>query len=104
MTPRGRARSVLVAVFGRELGACFLAIAGRETGYTYDPRATNWRDVHSDGSRGSFGLLQIGAVHRRHGETVAHFARRMYVPRANALAGRALFRVAGLAPWGGACG
>ena len=47
-------------------------------------RAANWRDRHSDGSRGSFGLFQIGALHRARGESVAAFARRMFDPVANA--------------------
>jgi hypothetical protein len=105
LTARARARIVLVDVFGRELGACFLSLADRETGGTFNPRAANWTDWHpDDGSRGSFGLLQIGADHRAAGEAIAHFARRMFVPRANALEARVLFREAGLSPWGGSCG
>lgn len=48
------------------------------------PRAANWSDRHSDGSRGSFGLFQIGALHRARGESVAAFARRMFDPLQNA--------------------
>lgn len=95
---------MLVQAFGVELGACFLSIAERETGGTFDPRAANWSDYHpDDGSRGSFGLLQIGADHRARGEAIAHFARRMFVLRANVAYARVLFNVAGLSPWGGTC-
>lgn len=55
-----------------------------ETGGTYNPRAANWTDRHSDGSRGSFGLFQTGALHRASGESVAAFSRRMFNPWANA--------------------
>lgn len=103
-TPRARAYAVLVDVFGPRLAPCFLSLTDRETGGTFDPRSTNWRDVHSDGSRGSFGLLQIGAVHRRAGESVSTFRLRMYVPRQNALEARRLYRSSGLRPWGGSCG
>jgi len=79
---------------------CFMAIADRETGHTFDPRAANWNDRHSDGSRGSFGLFQIGALWRDRGETVQHFARRMFDPRAAARLARRLFDRYGVQPWG----
>jgi len=101
--PAARARSLIVREVGPQLGPCMFAIAGRETGYTYDPRATNWRDRHSDGSHGSFGLFQIGAVHRAAGESVAAFRRRMLDPVANAKLAHRIERGAGLAPWGGRC-
>lgn len=85
------------------LAGCFLAIADRETGGTFDPHAANWHDRHADGSRGSFGLFQIGALWRRPGESVAAFARRMYDPRANAALAHDLYRRYGLQPWGGRC-
>jgi hypothetical protein len=103
----GDARQVVNAIaaeFGAgPLGACFWKIAARETGGTFNPRAANWHDRHADGSRGSFGALQIGALWRRHGETVAHFARRMFDPAANARLARRLYERFGLAPWGGSC-
>ena len=83
---------------------CMLAIARRETGGTFDPAAANWADRHADGSRGSFGILQIGALWRRPGETVAAFARRMFVPRENVRLGHELYRRYSLQPWGGRCG
>lgn len=83
------------------LGGCFSAIAWRES--RYHPRAANWHDVHADGSRGSFGLLQIGALWRRQGEPVPAFARRMFRPAANLELGHRLYRRAGLQPWGGRC-
>lgn len=71
-------------VFGARSAAA-VRVARCETGGTFNPRAANWSDRHSDGSRGSFGLFQIGALHRdkRHGETVSAFARRMFDPIAN---------------------
>lgn len=101
--PRARAAAILTHEFGARLGVCFLSIAKRETGGTYNPRAANYADHHSDGSYGSFGLLQIGAIHRSHGETIAAFMRRMFVPEANARVGHALYRRSGLRPWGGYC-
>jgi hypothetical protein len=83
------------------LAGCFAGIAWRES--RYNPRATNWHDLHADGSRGSFGLFQIGALNRRPGESVAAFARRMYDPAANAALAHELYRRFGLAPWGGRC-
>jgi len=86
------------------LAGCMLGIAYRETGGTYNPRATNWRDHHADGSVGSFGALQIGALWRRPGESVAAFAARMYDPAANAALAHRIYRLYGLQPWGGSCG
>jgi len=68
-----------------------------------NPRVHNWRDHHSDGSRGSHGLFQIGSLWRHHGETVAHFARRMENPVANVTLARELWLRSGWAPWGGGC-
>lgn len=105
-TARGSDRQQLAAAaairreFGTGwLGGCFMAIAARETGGTFDPRATNWHDRHADGSRGSFGLFQIGALWRRPGEPVAVFARRMYDPAANAALAHSIYRRYGLQPW-----
>ena len=83
------------------LGGCMAGIAWRES--RFDPRAANWGDRHADGSRGSFGALQIGALWRRPGESVAAFARRMYDPAANAALAHRLWRRYGLEPWGGRC-
>jgi hypothetical protein len=60
-----------------------IRVARCETGGTFNARAANWGDRHSDGSRGSFGIFQIGALHRSRGESVAAFARRMFDPIAN---------------------
>ena len=104
---RGSDRAELVAARvihaefgGGWLGGCFMAIARRETGGTFNPRAANWHDRHADGSRGSFGLLQVGALWRRRGETVDAFARRMFDPVENARLGHMLFRKYGITPWG----
>lgn len=69
-------------VFGARAPAA-IRVARCETGNTFYARSANWTDRHSDGSRGSFGLFQIGALHRRAGESVAAFARRMFDPVAN---------------------
>jgi hypothetical protein len=98
-----RALDVIRREFGTgPLAGCMAGIAWRES--RYNPRATNWHDRHADGSRGSFGLFQIGALNRRPGESVAAFARRMYDPAANAALAHQLYRRFGLAPWGGRCG
>jgi len=102
LSPRGRSLAAIRQVFGRgELAACMLRVAWRES--RLEPRAANWSDRHSDGSHGSFGLFQIGAVHRAHGELVEHFARRMFEPAPNARVARTLFAESGLLPWGGYC-
>lgn len=96
-------RAVILNEFGGGwLGRCFVSIAKRES--QLRPWAANWSDRHSDGSRGSFGLLQIGALHRARGESVAAFARRMFDPVQNVRLGHALYRSSGLRPWGGNCG
>jgi len=96
------ARQAIRLTFGAgALGACFRSIAWRES--RMRPHRTNWQDVHSDGSRGSFGLFQIGAVHRRAGEPVSLFRLRMLVPLANAREARRLYLSDGLRPWGGRC-
>lgn len=60
--------------------------------------AANWTDRHSDGSRGSWGLFQIGSLHRARGESVAAFRARMFDPLANA---RVAFRLSrGGRSWG----
>lgn len=106
-TARGTDRQELVAARaihhefgGGWLGGCFMAIARRETGGTFNAHAANWTDRHADGSRGSFGLLQIGSLWRRHGESVSAFAVRMYDPAANARLAHELFRTYGIRPWG----
>ena len=94
--------SAIRAEFGAgELGGCFVGIAWRES--RYNPRAANWTDRHADGSRGSFGALQIGALWRRRGESVPAFARRMFDPAANARLAHRIYRRYGLAPWGSSC-
>jgi hypothetical protein len=105
-TARGaRPDPVLAAIrheFGTgRLGGCMAAIAWRES--RNNPRAANWTDRHSDGSRGSFGLFQIGALWRRDGESVAAFAVRMYDPAASAALAHRIYRRYGLQPWGNHC-
>jgi len=85
------------------LAGCFVGIAYRETGGTYDVRSVNWADRHADGSRGSFGALQIGALWRRPGETVMAFAARMFDPAQNARLAHRIYDRYGLQPWGGNC-
>jgi hypothetical protein len=104
-TVRGSEPAALAAIrreFGTgQLAGCMAAIAWRES--RLDPKAANWTDRHADGSRGSFGLFQIGALWRREGETAAAFARRMAWPAANAALAHRIYRLYGLAPWGGRC-
>ena len=95
-----------VAAIAREfgtgpLGGCMLHLAERESGL--DPHAANWSDHHSDGSRGSFGLFQIGALWRARGEPVLAFARRMFDAAANAALAHRIYLRGGLSPWGGRC-
>ena len=63
--------AIIVAVFGIH-GPEALRVAHCES--RLQPRADN-------GS--NFGIFQINAVHRRHGESVEHFRRRMFSIRAN---------------------
>jgi hypothetical protein len=82
----GRAESLrAIRLVFRSRAPAAIRVASCETGGTFDARAANWSDRHSDGSRGSFGLFQIGALHRDkgRGESVAAFARRMFDPVAN---------------------
>jgi hypothetical protein len=95
-----RVVNAITAEFGAgPTGACFWKIAYRES--TLNPYAVNWNDQHADGSRGSFGMLMIGALWRRPGETVAAFARRMMSPTENAAAAHRIYRLSGYQPWGG---
>lgn len=95
--------NAIAAEFGPgPTGACFWRIAWRES--RLHPDAANWTDRHADGSRGSFGLLGIGALWRRPGETVRHFAQRMFDPEANARLAHRLYDRYGLQPWGNRCG
>jgi hypothetical protein len=97
-----RPAALIRAYFGTGwLGACMIRIAWRES--RLRPHATNWTDHHSDGSVGSFGLFQIGAVHRAAGEPVSRFRLRMLDPRANVRMARRLYLSGGLSPWGGSC-
>jgi hypothetical protein len=81
--PRGRADSVTAirTVFGK--GAERASRVARCES-KLDSTAANLTDRHSDGSRGSWGLFQIGSVHRGPGESVAAFRRRMTNPAENA--------------------
>jgi hypothetical protein len=100
--PADRTLAAIQQEFGTgRLAGCMAAIAYRES--RYNPRAANWTDRHADGSRGSFGAFQVGALWRRPGESVAAFARRMYDPRANAALAHQLYRRFGLQPWGNRC-
>jgi hypothetical protein len=90
--------NAITAEFGDgPLGACFWRIAWRES--TLDPRKAN----RSDPNGGSYGALQINGVWRRHGETVDHFARRMFDPAANARLAHRIYHLLGFQPWGGRC-
>lgn len=105
--PRAREAQRVVNAITRAFGgpgptaACFWRIAERESHLS--PHEENLADRHADGSRGSFGALQIGALWRRPGETVDHFARRMFNPAENARAAHWLYLRFGLQPWGGYC-
>jgi len=77
-------------------GRTMVCIARRESGL--NPRAANYRD--SGG--GSYGLLQLNAVHRWRGETLAKFQQRMWNPVTHLQAAKRLAR-GGLGPWGGGC-
>src|SRR5262245_50108473 len=91
------ALAVIAAEFGHgPLAGCMLHVAERESGL--DPHAANWSDRHSDGSRGSFGLFQIGALWRSRGEAVSAFARRMFDGAANAALAHLIYLRAGLSP------
>lgn len=97
-----RSANAISAVFGRgPLFACMAQVAWRES--RFEPHAENLEDRHADGSRGSWGLFEIGSLWRRHGETVAHFRRRMFDPLANAREARRLYELYGLQPWGDHC-
>lgn len=97
-----RAATAIRQEFGVTWAAgCMLRIAQRETGGTFDPRAANWADRHADGSVGSFGLFQIGALWRRLGEPVAAFARRMFDLEQNVALAHSLYMKYGVGPWGG---
>jgi hypothetical protein len=61
-----------------------IRVAYCETAGTLSATAANPTDRHSDGSLGSWGLFQIGSVHREPGESVAAFRARMFNPLANA--------------------
>jgi len=97
-TDREKAERIIRAVWPDQLEDTAIAVAGCETGGTYNPRAVNWRDVHSDGSRGSFGWLQVGAVHRNladaHGKTS-----RLLLPWTNARVALEVFRSQGWGAW-----
>ena len=93
-------RQIICATFWRDCSTA-MRIVDCETGGSFNRKATNWRDVHSDGSRGSFGWFQVGAIHRRPGESVGAFAERMYVPRANVRLAYRLYLASGWRPWAG---
>lgn len=70
-------------VFGSEAERA-IRVARCETGGTLSPTAANPADRHSDGSLGSWGLFQIGSVHRKPGESIQAFKVRMFDPVQNA--------------------
>lgn len=96
---------------GHEMVRCMI----RESGG--NPRAANWSDSHptSQGTfRGSFGLLQIGALHAQHTLGVAYRLTggnklRLWDARINIEAGLRLFASdrrqggRGFRAWGGGC-
>lgn len=89
----------------RRFGTGWKGRIARCVGYVesgFNPFATNGRDRHSDGSVGSFGWPQIGALHRARGESVAAFRRRMYDPvQAAEQAWRLSERGTDFSPWTG---
>jgi soluble lytic murein transglycosylase-like protein len=70
-------------------------IMWRESGG--NPRAANYRDT----AGGSYGLLQLNAVHRWRGETLAQFRARMWNPTTHLAAAKRLYQGSGFAPWRG---
>jgi hypothetical protein len=75
-------------------GRCMVRIMWRESGG--NPRAANYRDWYG----GSYGLLQLNAVHRWKGESLAAFRQRMWNPTTHLIAAKRLARN-GLRAWGG---
>lgn len=76
-------------------GRCMVRIMWRESGG--NPRAANY----SDSNGGSYGLLQLNAVHRWRGETLAQFQRRMWNPITHLAAAKRLYSSSGFSPWRG---
>jgi len=76
-------------------GDTMVRCAARESGF--NPRAVNWAGP-------VFGLLQIRyGVWSQPGESLMHFAYRMWNPYRNLELGVRILRRQGIAAWGGGC-
>lgn len=96
-------------------GQMMVRCMNRESGG--NPRAINWRDSHptSEGTfKGSFGLLQIGALHAQHSRGVAYRLTggnpyRLLDPLINVKAAKLLYDAgrrqgqSGFGPWNWRC-
>lgn len=101
--------------YGPDVGREMVRCMNRESGG--NARAANWSDSHptSQGTfKGSFGLLQIGALHAQHTRGVVYRLTggnklRLWDPRINVEAGLRLFASdrrsgrRGFRAWGGGC-
>lgn len=76
-------------------GQCMVRIMWRESGG--NPRAANYRDWYG----GSYGLLQLNAVHRWRGESMTQFRARMWNPVTHLIAAKRLYDGSGFRPWNG---
>ena len=100
-------RSLIYSKFGNGwLGREMVCIADRESNLEHD--AWNRTDKHWDNRLGyyiygSFGLFQLGALHRRDYESVTAFRIRMFQPKENVQRAYELYKSSGLSPWGGGC-
>lgn len=105
---RAELRQAIYNKFGSGYtGQKMFCIANNES--KLNPRAENKTDSHYDGRlgyyiKGSFGLFQIGALHRNDNETVEQFRIRMFNPIQNINIAYKLYKASGFYPWTGRYG
>lgn len=95
-TPREKARRIITATWPSSQVENAMRVVECESGF--NQWAANLRDHHSDGSRGSFGWFQVGAIWRNDPEVHGNISR-LYLPWTNARVAYRIWKRQGWWAW-----
>lgn len=95
-TSREKARRIITATWPKTQVANAMRVVECESGF--NQWAANLRDYHSDGSRGSYGWFQVGAIWRHDPEVKGNVAR-LYLPWTNARVAYRIWKRQGWWAW-----
>lgn len=95
-TPRQKARRIITATWPSNQVENAMKVVACESGF--NQWAANTTDIHSDGSRGSYGYFQVGALWRHDHEVRGNIAR-LYLPWTNARVAYRIWKRQGWWAW-----